>query len=188
MRQMIKDFVQICVEELPIQTPIYEFGALQVPGQVGFADLRPYFLGKEYIGCDMRPGPGVDRLLNLHHIDLPDETAGTVVCVDTLEHVEYPRKALEEIYRILKPGGVAIISSVMNFVIHDHPSDYWRFTPEGFRSLLKPFDYYLVESAGEKLHPHTVVGIGIKEEFAESDLKVFKEKLATWKEKSFIGY
>jgi len=185
---MIKDFVQICGEELQIHSPIYEFGALQVPGQVGFADLRPYFCGKEYIGCDMRPGPGVDRLLNLHQIDLPDQTAGTVICVDTLEHVEYPRKALKEIYRILKPGGVAIISSVMNFVIHDHPSDYWRFTPEGFKSLLKPFELSLVEAAGEELFPHTVVGVGFKGGYTERDFIRFKEKLAAWKEKSFVAY
>jgi len=130
MRQSIKDFAGIVSETLPIIEPIYEFGSFQVLEQIGFADLRPIFQHKEYVGCDMREGPGVDKILDLHAIDLPSNSVGVVLCFDTLEHVEYPREALKEIYRILKPNGMAVISSVMDFPIHDHPYDYWRFTPE----------------------------------------------------------
>ena len=136
MRELIKQFVKICAETLPINEPIYEFGSLQVAGQEGFADLRPFFSVKKYVGADMRKGPGVDVLLNLHNIDLPSKSVGTALVLDTFEHVEYPRKAIDELYRILKPNGIIIISSVMNFPIHDHPADYWRFTPEAFKSLL----------------------------------------------------
>jgi SAM-dependent methyltransferase len=162
MRQKIKDFTEIVSKTLPIIEPIYEFGSLQVPEQVGFADLRPFFPSKEYVGCDMRKGPGVDRILNLHSIDLPSESVGTVLCFDTLEHVERPSIALEEIYRIIKPGGIVAISSVMKFPIHDHPNDYWRFTPEAFRSILKPFAHSIVGSLGDEIFPHTVVGVGFK--------------------------
>ncbi|MBF0526764.1 MAG: class I SAM-dependent methyltransferase, partial [Deltaproteobacteria bacterium] len=136
MRELIRDFVKICVQNLSLVDPIYEFGSLQVPGQEGFADLRPLFPGRKYLGADMRPGEGVDVILDLHDISLPPDTAGTVISVDTLEHVEYPRKAMQEIRRILKPDGVVMISSVMAFPIHDYPNDYWRFTPSGFSSLL----------------------------------------------------
>jgi ubiquinone/menaquinone biosynthesis C-methylase UbiE len=88
----------------------------------------------------MRDGPGVDKLLNLHDIDLPSESVGTILCFDTLEHVEYPHRALEQIYRILKPDGIAVVSSVMDFPIHDYPYDYWRFTPEAFKSI-EPVQY-----------------------------------------------
>ena len=94
-------------------------------------------------------GSGVDIVLNLHHINLSLESVGTVLILDTLEHVEFPRKAIEEIYRILKPCGILIISSVMNFPIHDYPYDYWRYTPEAFKSLLKPFTFSFVDLAGE---------------------------------------
>ena len=162
MRQNIKDFANIVSTILPIIEPVYEFGSFQVPGQIEFADLRPLFPNKEYIGCDMREGPGVDKILNLHAIDLPSESVGVVLCFDTIEHVEFPRKALEEIHRILKPNGIAVISSVMNFPIHDYPHDYWRFTPEGFKSILRPFSSSFVGFQGSKHFPHTVVGIGFK--------------------------
>ena len=164
MRQVVKDFAVIGARILPIAEPIYEFGSLRVPGQETFADLRPLFPGKEYVGADMREGLGVDKILNLHDIDLPDDSVGTILCLDTLEHVEYPHKAMQEIYRVLKPDGIAVISSVMYFRIHDYPHDYWRFTPEAFRSLLKPFTSTFVSFAGVETFPHTVVGIGFKGE------------------------
>ena len=162
MRQVVKDFASIAASNIVCAEPVYEFGSLQVAGQEAFADLRALFPGREYVGADMREGLGVDRVLNLHNIELPHESVGTVLCLDTLEHVEYPHRALEEVYRILKPDGLVVISSVMNFHIHNFPNDYWRFTPEAFKSLLKPFSGSFVGCAGKPLFPHTVVGIGFK--------------------------
>ena len=179
MRKSLKDFAAIVAETLPIAEPVYEFGALQVAGQEGFADLRPLFPGKTYVGCDMRPGPGVDRVLDLHGLDLPSDSVGTVLCFDTLEHVERPRRAVEEMIRVLRPGGVIVITSVMDFHIHDHPHDYWRFTPDAFRSLLQPCEQVFVEWAGRDIFPHTVVGIGVKG--ATIPLDAFRSRLPAWK-------
>ena len=178
MRQNVKDFVSIAASTLPIGEPIYEFGSLQVPGQESFADLRPLFPGLTYVGVDMRPGPGVDKVLDLHAVDLPTGSVGTVLCLDTLEHVEYPHRALEEIHRVLKPDGMVVISSVMYFEIHDFPHDYWRYTPEAFKSILKPFFEAFVGFAGYPQFPHTVVGIGFKAR--PSDLSLFKSRYEQW--------
>jgi SAM-dependent methyltransferase len=178
MYEIIRDFVKIISETLPVSDPIYEFGTRYSPGQEAVADLRPLFPGKEYIGCDMRAGCGVDRVLNLHSIDLSSETAGTVFAFDTLEHVEYPRKAVDEIYRILKPGGMIAISSVMKFPIHNYPNDYWRFTPEGFKSLLKNFNKVIVSAVGEENFPIFIVGVGFKG--SAPSVWSFKRKLKQW--------
>ena len=162
MRDSVKDFVITAAKIFNMPEPIYEFGSYLVPGQIESANMRHFFPGKEYVGCDMREGPGVDRILNLHNIALEENTVGTVLCLDTLEHVEHPYRAIEEIHRVLKPNGMVIISSVMNYPIHDFPCDYWRFTPEAFRSILKPFPNVYVNYAGEDNFPHTVVGIGCK--------------------------
>ncbi|MCD4755251.1 MAG: class I SAM-dependent methyltransferase [Deltaproteobacteria bacterium] len=181
MRQSTKDFMSLVATSVPIHEPIYEFGSFEVPGQEGFANLRPLFPQKEYIGCDMREGPGVDKILDLHDIDLPEESVGTVLCLDTLEHVAYPYKAMEEIHRILKPHGIAVISSVMNFPIHDFPYDYWRFTPDAFKLLLKPFSHSFVGFAGLKNFPHIIVGIGFKSE--SPPLVEFMGKYETWRKR-----
>lgn len=181
MRELIKQFVKICAETLPISEPIYKFGSLQAPGQEGFADLRPIFPGRKYVGVDMQKGPGVDLILNLHSIGLLSESVGTVLVLDTLEHVEYPRKTIEEIHRILKSDGILVISSVMNFPIHNFPYDYWRFTPEAFRSFLKPFRSSFVDFAGDSNFPHTEVGIGFKGSVSENVMREFTRRFKHWK-------
>ncbi|NQE05079.1 hypothetical protein C5S32_04340 [ANME-1 cluster archaeon GoMg1] len=181
MRELIKQLVKIVAETMPILEPIFEFGSLQVPGQEGFADLRPFFPNKEFVGCDISEGPGVDRILNLHHIRLPSESVGSVLICDTLEHVEFCRKAIEEVHRILRPNGLLVITSVMNFHIHEYPHDYWRFTPEGFKSLLKPFAYSFVDSVGDERFPHTVVGIAFKGLPPNDSVDEFMKRFKAWK-------
>ncbi len=178
MQKSVHHFMRICAAHLPLQEPIYEFGALRVQGMPE-EDLRPLFPGKTYVGSDMREGPGVDRVLDLHDIDLPDASVACAICLDTLEHVEYPRRALSEIYRILAPTGIAIISSVFEFPIHNYPSDYWRFTPEGFRSLLKAFGHSEVFSFGATdVTPRSVTGVGFKGD--APDLAVFRQECGKW--------
>ena len=161
MRPSVIEFVLKCSVNLPIAEPIYEFGSYQVPGHDGYANLRCCFPGKKYVGADIRNGDGVDVIMDMCNTFIPDESVGTVLSLDTLEHVEYLRKAIDEMYRILKPDGIIIISSVMHCPIHDS-HDYWRFTPEGFESLLNQFQTTYVKSAGNPRFPHTVLGVACK--------------------------
>src|SRR4030042_4519331 len=168
MRDNVRSFIECFSRVFCPLEPIFEIGSLQVPGQIGYADLRPFFEGKTYIGCDARKGPGVDRIENVEQLSLDNETAGTIVIVDTLEHVENPHRAVDEIYRVIKNSGMVIMTSPQNFPIHDYPRDFWRFTPEGFGFLLRKFQTVIIGAQGDTLNPHTVFGIGFKGEVDEN--------------------
>ncbi|MBB1518701.1 methyltransferase domain-containing protein [Aquipseudomonas guryensis] len=178
MRNHLRRFIELSTKTIRLETPVFEFGALQVHGDSELEDLRPLFPGQTYVGCDMRPGAGVDMVLNLHHLDLPDASVGTAICMDTMEHVEYPRQAIDELHRVLQPNGVLIMSSVMNFPIHGYPNDYWRFTPEGFRSLLKNFNSSFVGFDGPEDFPRTIVAVAFKGE--APDLAAFNAEFLAW--------
>lgn len=139
MRDNVKLLVQSISEIFETPEPVLEFGSLQVPNQEGFADLRPLFKEKTYVGCDMRVGSGVDVVEDIENLGIRGESIGTVLIVDTLEHVGNPWMALEQIRRVLKRNGMVIMTSVMNFPIHDYPGDFWRFTPKAFDLLLEDF-------------------------------------------------
>ena len=81
-----------------------------------------------------------------------------------LSHVPVRRRRtfFASLHRVLQPGGVLAISSLMFFPIHAHPWDYWRFTPEGFDLLLRPFESRYVTAQGWELMPEGVFGIGVK--------------------------
>jgi SAM-dependent methyltransferase len=183
-RQVIFKFVEICAEIFEFGEPIYEFGASQVPGQEHVANLRPLFPNKTYVGVDVAPGIGVDMVMELPNIDNIPEPVGSVICLETLEHVRKPKESVDEMYRILKPGGILIISAPMWFPIHNYPHDYWRFTPEGFGVLMDKFRLLHIDWCGDLEMPHTVVGIGIKGEIINADAKLItlSKRLEEWKQ------
>ncbi len=165
MRPSVRVFVEDAAENLPIADPVVEIGARPSAGQEQEANLRGLFAGHEYVGVDYREGPNVDRVEDIHALSFADESVGTVICVETLEHVADPLRGVREIHRVLRPGGVAILTSVMFMPIHERPSDYWRFTPEGFALLLEPFETSLAFAYGFELLPEGVHGVGIKGPF-----------------------
>ena len=152
MRTEVSDWVAEQVKELKPKGPVLEVGALNVNG--GVRDLFPQ---KGYLGLDLVKGKGVDRVGSILH-DCSPELAGsflTVVCCETLEHVEDPRLALKRMHDYTQPGGIFIGTWVFVFPIH-HKPDYWRATPEGFELLLKAAGYRNIKvepQGGDALNP-----------------------------------
>jgi SAM-dependent methyltransferase len=72
-----------------------------------------------------------------------------IVCTEVLEHTLNPFNAVNEIYRILKPGGKAFISTPFNFRIHGPLPDCWRFTEHGLKELFKNFKTTQIESVND---------------------------------------
>jgi SAM-dependent methyltransferase len=97
--------------------------------------IAPY--AQEYIGIDAAPGPYVDEVVRGEELPFDDASFDLVLCTQVLEHVEDPAAVLSEIYRVLRPGGAALISTHGVFLFHPDPpeagSDYWRWTHAGLR-------------------------------------------------------
>jgi SAM-dependent methyltransferase len=178
MRDHNKAFCRLVAETLDCPGPVFEFGSYQVEGQEGYANLREVFPGKSYVGCDMRPGPGVDRVEDVTEINLKDGAAGTVLCIETFEHVFEVRRAFDEVFRVLRPGGVFVITTPLNFRIHGYPDDYWRLTPNCLRRLISSYAARMSGYQGHFAFPHTVMGVGIKEP-APASSRVRLEKLVS---------
>jgi SAM-dependent methyltransferase len=162
MRDHTKAFCRIATETFDCPGPVFEFGSYQVEGQLDYADLRTLFPGKAYVGCDMRPGPGVDRVEDVSAMTIGDCQAGTVLCIETFEHVFEVRRAFDEVLRILKPGGLFLFTSPLNFRIHGYPDDYWRMTPSCVRRMLSPYGARLSGFQGYHKFPHTVMAVASK--------------------------
>jgi SAM-dependent methyltransferase len=156
-----RDFLSDLMAVVDLPEPIVEFGSLQVEAAQD-GDLRPLFTGRDFTGTDFRPGPGVDRVEDLRALTFADGEVGTALCLDTLEHCEDPVQACRELARVVRrDGGVCVISSVMLFGIHGYPSDYFRFTPEAFRSMLGGFDAAWAFGTHDPDIPREVFGVGV---------------------------
>lgn len=62
-----------------------------------------------------------------------------IVCTEVLEHTLNPFLAVTELYRILKKGGILLVTVPFNFRIHGPLPDCWRFTEYGLKVLFKKF-------------------------------------------------
>jgi len=173
MRKNVRKFIEIVNNSFKFDEPIVEIGSFQVEKQERIADLRPIFRDKKFIGTDIRMGKGVDRIEDCENLLFKDKSIGSILALETLEHVQNPIQALSEFYRVLKNEGTVVISSAMDFPIHEYPSDYWRFTPSAFSFLLKKFPIRIIGWQGVKEHPHTIFGIGIKSKNFEKYSKIF---------------
>ncbi len=162
MRDHNKAFVRLIAETFDCPGPIYEFGSMQVEGQEDYANLRGFFASRSYVGCDMRPGLGVDRVEDVSRMTLPDGAAGTVLGIETFEHVFEVRRAFDEVFRILKPGGLFVLTMPLNFRIHAYPDDYWRMTPSCLRRMLELYAGRLVGWQGHGAFPHSVMALAVK--------------------------
>lgn len=161
MRDFVTTFVQDCAEVLDLPAPVVEIGSRPAAGQEDIADLRSTIGVTPYFGFDIQAGPNVDSVTDVHRLPFADGTIGTVVCVEVLEHVHDPIRAVKEIHRVLKPGGVAILTSVMFMPVHAHPWDFWRFTPEGFAMLVADFETSLAFGFGMDVLPEGVQAVAV---------------------------
>lgn len=70
-------------------------------------------------------------------IPLDDNSMDIVLCNQVLEHVLDAERSTQEIFRILKPGGLFIGSVPHVSPVHLEPYDFRRFTEIGMEKLLK---------------------------------------------------
>ena len=120
---------------------------------------KPYegmFAGRisEYVGCDVVQSSEsrVDVICEATAIPLPNATFDTVLCSQVIEHVADHRGLLREAFRLLRNGGVLILSGPMYWPLHEEPYDFFRFTEHGLRYLLSDvgFEVDLLQSNGGK--------------------------------------
>lgn len=164
MNRFIRGVARSMVESFELPDPVLEIGSYQVEGQEDLIDLRGLFAGRPYTGVDFREGPGVDLVANVESLPLPDASVGTVVAFSVFEHVQRFWKGFEEVRRVLRPDGVFLVCCPFYFHVHAYPSDYWRFTPEAFDSLLQDYPTRLLGWHGPERRPLNVWAAAFREE------------------------
>jgi len=166
MNRFLHGVARAVAETFDLAGPILEIGSYQVAGQEALADLRSLFPGKLYTGVDLRPGPGVDCVANVEELPHADGSVGTVIAMNTFEHVPHFWRGFEEVRRVLRPGGAFLVCCPFYFHIHHYPSDYWRFTPDAFEVLLESYPQRIVGWHGPPQRPASVWALALREKRA----------------------
>ena len=140
MHPSVLQFIRYEVAALNLsECSVLEVGSLNVNGSA-----RQFFTGL-YKGVDMRPGPGVDEVVNAHDLtgmyDVPEAGWDVIVCTEMLEHDDAPWLSLRQMHRVCATEGHLLLTcrgfdGRGCFPIHEHPKDYWRFSVDGIEAML----------------------------------------------------
>lgn len=66
-----------------------------------------------YLAADLISQPGLVAM-DITAIQFPDKTFEAIICCHVLEHIVEDAQALSELYRVLKPGGFAVLQVPMS--------------------------------------------------------------------------
>lgn len=85
---------------------VLEFGSYNVNGGV-----RELFAGCNFLGVDVRPGPGVDIVADAATFDSKGRLFDVIVCTEVFEHAKDWRLIIAKSFYLLRDGGKLIITA-----------------------------------------------------------------------------
>ena len=148
----LKTIVGCLSKELPrLSGKILDIGAGECPWK--------YLLGNEaeYQGIDILSASdfGMKKSSDVIYYDgvtipfLPNEF-DAALCIEVLEHTQDPVMLLAEACRVLKSGGIFILTIPWSARVHHLPFDYHRFTPLQLERLFKQtgFSDFRIQARG----------------------------------------
>jgi SAM-dependent methyltransferase len=94
----------------------------------------------EFIDTDVAFGPLTKAICDAHGLPFQKGTFDAVVAQAVLEHVCDPYRCVDEIHRVLKPGGLVYAETPFMVPAHSTPYDFHRFTYVGYRRLFKRYE------------------------------------------------
>lgn len=94
----------------------------------------------QHIGLDRPDGThgvsAVNVFADANSIPLASSSCDGVLGTNVLEHLLKPAEAVEECYRVLRPGGACIFTTPFLWHIHEAPRDYFRFTRHALEEMM----------------------------------------------------
>lgn len=98
------------------------------------------YLGREdLINVDLHPYSVVDMVADCTALPVKEAKVDCVVNIAMLEHVPAPNLVIDEMHRVLKPGGELICYAPFLVPFHAAPSDYYRWTKKGLELAFSNF-------------------------------------------------
>jgi SAM-dependent methyltransferase len=112
-----------------------------------FEILKPHV--NDYVGLDMPNTLHAKDKINIYgnacYLPFKDSSFNTVVSFQVMEHVNEPNQTVAGIYRVLKKGGYAVLTTPFMWGLHEKPRDFYRYTKYGLKYLFEKNGFEIVE-------------------------------------------
>jgi SAM-dependent methyltransferase len=121
---------------------------------------------------DLRRKPGAAVVGDAHRLPFAPGSFDLIISTEMLEHTVEPQRIVDEIRRVLRPGGRLLLTTRFIFPLHDVPGDYFRFTNYGLAHLFRDWSAATVEAEATTMETMAVLlqRLAIQGEFRSSRL------------------
>lgn len=137
--KMIRENIDSLTLDFSKKFDDYNVSILDVAPQI-YQGVKKHFKLANIKTLDIDNKSNADYICDLGNATIIDDSVFDLVfCTEVLEHTNDPFSCVNTIKRILKPKGIAVITTPFNFRIHNPLPDNWRFTEHGLKILFKEF-------------------------------------------------
>lgn len=103
------------------------------------------------LSIDVNKDREPDILGDICDYDFREKRFDVVIMSEVLQFLKTPQIGIDNVYKILKPGGRLVLTSPFIFPLHDRPYDLYRFTKHGLEYLLTDFDEVTIKERNGSL-------------------------------------
>lgn len=100
----------------------------------------------DFTNVNIGPFPNVDVVADAHALPYADGSVHSIYCEAVIEHLYDPHRAVREMHRVLKPGGMVFAGTPFVYHYHGYPHHYQNFTLQGHENLFRRAGFHVVES------------------------------------------
>jgi SAM-dependent methyltransferase len=141
-------FVRRAASETRSDQSIIDIGAGELKYKRYFAHCK-YFSNDLCVGDSDWNYTGIDIVSSAYELPVEHDKFDSILCIQVLEHLDYPDLAFGEFQRILKSGGRAYVSCPLIAGEHQQPHDYFRYTKFGLTALAERHGFRVIS-----IEPH----------------------------------
>lgn len=143
-------FLEKKLKEIAKENRVLDIGSGH-PFQKRLARYKNLFANIKYETFDSAAQYSPTYVGDVHKMSLPDGALPAIICLSVFEHLYNPEKAADELHRVLKNGGQAIIYTHFIYPYHGRKGvygDYFRFTEEALRYIFRKFSKIEIKKQG----------------------------------------
>lgn len=101
---------------------------------------------EDVVNLDLFPYHNVDIVGDIYNLPFSEGEIDAIICDQVLEHLKDSSKAIKEMHRVLKLGGLVYMALPFVAGYHSSPDDYYRLTKNGLEAIMEQHGFQKLKS------------------------------------------